>query len=130
MDPVSAMGFATSVGQLAGLATCIVGNMWKYFNAVKNAPKRSEELRREMANVATLLDSLDEVSADSLFTDNAPLSEFLTLLRDLNDRAAEPKTKGIGRWKWPFSQDENKQLLSKLERYKTLFNCVTTIQIK
>ena len=86
MDPVSAIGLAINVGQLAGLAKDIVANMWQYFEAVKNAPRRSEELRQEMANISSLLDLLDDVSMGTLFTDAAPLEEFLTILKELNAR--------------------------------------------
>lgn len=130
MDPASAIGLAASVAQLAGLAKDIVANMWQYFDAVKNAPKRSEELRQEMANISTLLDSLDDLSPERIFTDNAPLDEFLAILKELKDRVAEPKIKGVGRWKWPFTQDENKRLLSRIERYKTILNFAVNIKTK
>lgn len=130
MDPISAVGPGASVIQLAGLAKDIVANMWLYFDAVKNAPKHSEKLRREMANISTLLDSLDDVPIESLFTDKAPLNEFEDILTELNDRLAKPKVKGIGRWMWPFSQGENQQLLNGIERYKMTFNLALSIRTK
>jgi hypothetical protein len=121
IDPVSAIGLTASAAQLAGLAKDVVGNMWTYFDAVKNAPKLSEQLRQEMAHISTLLDSMDETFIGSVFTDKAPLDEFLAILEELNSRVAARKTKGLGRWKWPFTQEENKQLISRIDRYKTTF---------
>lgn len=73
--------------------------MWKYFEVVKNAPKHSKELRQEMANISTLLDSLDDLSNDTVFTKKAPFDEFQALLTEINHRVAKSKTLGIGRWK-------------------------------
>jgi len=128
MDPLSATGAAASVAQLAALAKTIVIDIWQYCDAIKNAPKRSLELRQEIMNISTLLESLENVSMDSLFTNKAPLDEFKKILKDLSVRVTEAKTNGIGRWKWPFSQDENDQLLSRMERYKTTFNVALSIK--
>jgi hypothetical protein len=128
IDPVSVVGLTASAAQLAGLAKDIVVNMWTYFDAVKNAPKLSEQLRQEMADVSTLLDSMDDAFILSVFTDKAPFDEFLAILKELNSRVAAPKTKGVGRWKWPFKQEENKRLISRIDRYKTTFSLALNIK--
>jgi len=130
MDPLSAIGAAASIAQLAGLAKAIIVDIWGYCDAVHNAPKRSLELRQEIMNISTCLESLEHVSIDSLFTNEAPLNEFKQLLKDIRVRVTVAKTKGIGRWKWPFTQDENDRLLSRLERYKTTFTLASSIKIR
>jgi Fungal N-terminal domain of STAND proteins len=132
MDPVSAVGVAAGAAQLAGQAKDIVCNMWQYFEAVKNAPKRSQELRQEMSNLADLLESLEDVlnspTSSPLFTNSDPVEEFVEMLDTLTARVAAPKSKGIRRLKWPFTQEENKRLLSKMERYKSTFNLALNVQ--
>lgn len=128
MDPVSIIGLSASLAQLAGLAKDIVVNMWRYFDAVKSAPKRSEELRQEVANISSLLDSLDEGSMEVIFTTGTPLDEFLSMLKELHSRVSTPTAKGFGRWKWPFTQDENNRLLARIERYKVTFNMALNIK--
>lgn len=132
MDPFSVIGAAASVAQLVGLAKDVLRNLWDYSVAVKNAPKHSRELRREMGALAELLESLDDTldsqSAKPLFTESDPMTGFLELLEELNVRLTERKTKGLGRLLWPFSQDENERLLTKIERYKTTFGLALSLK--
>ena len=128
MDPLSAIGAAASVAQLAGLAKTIIIDILQYCDAVHDAPKQSLELRQEIMNISTWLESLENISMDLLFTTKAPLDEFKQILKDLSIRVTEAKTKGIGRWKWPFSKDENDRLLSRMERYKTTFTMALSIK--
>ena len=130
MDPLSAIGAAASIAQLAGLAKAIIVDIWEYCDAVHNAPKRSLELRQEIMNISTCLESLEHISMGSLFTNEAPLDEFKQILKDIRVRVTAAKTKGIGRWKWPFTQNENDRLLSRLERYKTTFTVALNIKIQ
>ena len=130
MDPVSAIGLAASAAQLAGLAKDIVANMWRYFEAVKDAPKNAEQLRQEVGHLSTLLDRFDDKSLESLFTDKTPLEEFLEILKELRDRVAPRETKGSRRLKWPFTQDQNKRLLDRIERYKANFNLALNLKVE
>jgi len=113
-----------SVVQLAGHSRQYVAV------AVKNSPKRSEELRQEMSNISTLLDSLDHVAPDSIFTDKGPIDEFHAILKEMNAHVAKPMINRIGRWKWPFTEEENNRLLLKIERYKATFNLAVSIETK
>lgn len=130
MDPLSAIGAAASIAQLAGLAKTIIIDIWEYCDAVHNAPKRSLELRQEIMYISTCLKSLEHVSMDLLFTNEAPLDEFKQILKDIWVRVTAAKTKGIGRWIWPFTQDENDRLLSRLGSYKTTFTFALSIKIQ
>jgi len=135
MDPVTAIGLVASVDQLAGLAKVIVSNMYRYFDAVKDAPRRSQELRQELSAISDLLDSLEDAltsSTKSTFTApdslKSAITEFQETLEDMKARVKEPQTKGLRRLKWPFTKDENERLLSKLERYKSTFNVALNIK--
>lgn len=132
MDPLSALGAAASIAQLAGVAKDIVSNMWQYFEAIKNAPKHSKEVRQEMAILSDVLYSLDEAlnlpSCKSLFTNSAPFDEFLDMLNHLRARVAIPQTQGVGRLRWPFNEYENKKWLDRIERYKATFSLALNVQ--
>src|SRR6266496_6224299 len=131
MDPLSALGAAASIAQLADVAKDIVTNMWQYFEAVKNAPKHSKEVHQEMAALSDILYSLDEAlssSCKSLFTDSASFDEFLGMLYHLRARVAVPQTQGVGRLRWPFNENENKKWLDRLERYKATFSLALNVQ--
>jgi hypothetical protein len=131
MDPFSAVGAPASIAQLVKLTKDIVKGLWDYSVAVKNAPKHSKELRQEMGALSELLEVLEETldspALDNIFTTSSPSKDFLALLNELNGRVKESKTKGLGRFKWPFSQNENKSLLVRIERYKTTFDFALNI---
>src|SRR2546430_3219109 len=59
MDPLTALGMVQTADVLAGIARSVVSNMYLYFDAVKNAPKHSAELRQELGTLCNLLDSLE-----------------------------------------------------------------------
>lgn len=136
MDPVSAIGLVASLGQLAGAAKDLVLNMYQYFDAVKSAPKRSQELRQEMALISDLLDVLEDMvktaSPQAPFQAQAALEEsisgFQEILGKMNARITIPQTKGFKRLSWPFTRDENDSLLSKMERYKASFSLALNIK--
>jgi len=136
MDPLTALGLLQSVDVLAGLARCIVSNMYLYFEAVKNAPKLSAELRQEMGMICSLLDSLeialthhDNKSECGIASSiSIAIPEFKALLSDLNTRVSISQTRGAGRLKWPFAKEENERLLSRLERFKTIFSMAISIK--
>lgn len=136
MDPVTVIGLVASVAQLAGVARVIVASMCLYFDAVKDAPKNSRELRQELFTICDLLDSLDDVltspSTKSSFMApeslKSAITEFQAILEDMKARVAESQTKGVRRLKWPFTKEENERLLSKLQRYKGTFNLALNIK--
>ena len=130
MDPLSIVGAVASISQIAALAKDIVGNMWQYFEAVKNAPKHSKELRREMAALSELLDGLEEeLNPKSMFATSAPFEDFCGMLNHFKTRVAVAQTQGIGRLKWPFNDKENKYWLDKIERYKLTFSLALNVQV-
>jgi len=133
MDPVTAIGLVASVDQLAGLAKAIVANMYGYFEAVKDAPQHSKELRREMTTIYDLLESIQNTlltnpESAALASLNDSIADFRDMLIDMKERVAPERAKGIRRLKWPFTKEENEKLLSRIGRYKDTFNLILTIQ--
>ena len=136
VDPVSVIGLVASLEQLAAAATNIVCNMYKYYEAVRDAPKRSKELRDEMGAMSDQLNDLVHVvtykSTASTFHVPTPFTasvkELQTMLDEMNDRVQPSKTEGRRRLKWPFTKDQNEQLLQRMERYKTMLNTTLNIQ--
>lgn len=132
MDPATAIGIAASVAQLADMARAIVSNMYQYFEAIKDAPIRSQELRQEMSGVCDVLDSLEELVMRSPSMVSSTLTESISGFRDMLDeltvRVTVTKTKGIRRLKWPFNKSENDRLLARISRYKETFSLALNIQ--
>ena|SRR5271170_1502248 len=130
MDPVTAIGLSASIEQLAAAAGTIFYNLYTYYEAVRDAPSRSQELRQEMLAVADQLNAILAViqspgqsslsSMPKSFTDS--IGEFDMMLKDMNERLMPSRTSGLSRLKWPFTRDENERILSRMERYKSLMN--------
>jgi hypothetical protein len=122
MDPFTAVGLVAAVGQLAGSAITIYFNLSEFYEAVKDAPKQSRELRKEIGVLYEILNDLKEVADRPKFKPSRSLGhtilEFDSLLNDMESRVKATKTGGVKRFKWPFSKDKTEQLLSKITRYK------------
>lgn len=138
LESVAIVSIAKEVDALAGLAKCIISNLFLYYEAVRDAPKRSEELRQELASVCGLLDKLHiALSPSSKHPESSfvpPISlknsiaHFRAMLENINKRVSVSKTKGFERLKWPFTREENERLLVNLERYKSTFNMALNIK--
>jgi hypothetical protein len=134
MDPVTAIGLAASIAQLETLAKSILCDMYKYFEAVKDAPKHSKELRQEMGVICDLLDSLEDVLAvhpaqsTTAARLKAAFQDFRAMLDTMKNRTSETQTKGLRRLKWPFTKEENERWIFKIERYKSVFGTALSIQ--
>ena len=135
MDPITALGMVQTADVLAGIARNVVSNMYLYFDAVKNAPKLSAELRLELGTLCGLLDSLELALAHDQRTQctialtlSSAFPEFQRLLGELKARVDGAQTEGLKRLKWPFTKDENERLLSKLERFKSVFSLAMSMK--
>ena len=111
--------------------------MFEYFEAVKDAPKRSQELQLEVAMMCGLLDLLhaaltkSTASSECLMPSAAlksAIAQFQVILNELNARISIGKIKGLGRLKWPFTKEENERILVNLERYKTAFSLAINLK--
>src|SRR5436190_12985950 len=110
MEAIAAVGLAGTLDQLGDRAKSIVCSMYTYYEAVRDAPKRSEELRHEIGAICDLLNSLIAVvgstanpSFDASFLES--IAEFEKTLNEINGRVAIGQTKGIKRrLKWPFTK--------------------------
>jgi hypothetical protein len=140
MDPITVVGLAASVAQLADLAGRVFMGLFGYYRQVKEAPTRSRELRDELQAVADLLDSLKSLFIQLTAVKEVGLKEvgllrleesvahFETFLVDLENRTMQARTQGIYRLKWPFSKDENRRLIETIGRYKETFILALTMQ--
>ena len=129
MDPVSAFGVAAGVVQFADLAANVYMTLFTYFRSVKQAPKRSEELQKEALSVSNVIDHLksilettntETVNLSASLKDT--LSECSQTLTEMNNQVAVKESEWGKRLKWPFTEKENLEYLSKLERYKSTFS--------
>lgn len=134
MDPILAFGVAGCVAQFVKLSFSVFHGLSRYIQAVKQAPKRSSELHREVLLVCLVLKELksilDHSNEEGLPTTlHDTVVEFWESMRDMESRLLVKDSELTKRVKWPFREKENKKYLSKLERYKhTFILALTTIQ--
>ena len=122
MDPLSPVGLAIRLESVVRTAKSIISNLFQY-EAAKNAPEKSKELRREMHTVCDTLESLNMAlpewkHSSDLSSLKDSLSKFAAILIEMNSRVEQMST---GPLSWPFSKDENRRFLSKIEKYKETF---------
>jgi Fungal N-terminal domain of STAND proteins len=130
MDPVSALGLAASIDQFVELTASLASTLYSYYQKVKEAPKRSRELRAEVLLVSDVLQELGSIFhtiPSNPTPTNASLAttvdEFAKLLKDMSTRVTAIRNDEITkRLKWPFTQKQNEDFLARLERFKNTFN--------
>jgi hypothetical protein len=123
MDPVTGVQLIASAADLATLAFTLFSNLHKYYRNVKEAPKRSAELRSEVESLLDLIIELEELlkcNRNDLFPSSVgvEITGFCELLRNMLDRTEPQQTKGIQRLQWPFKEHENAEYISKMEGYR------------
>src|SRR5579859_6670568 len=119
MDPVTAVGLAASVAQLAGLTLKVFVTLCQYYQSAKGAPTQSRELRSELEVVFDLTASLQvmvEQNPQQIFPRSlvTAVDEFLVVLADMEKRVEPGNVKGIQRLKWPFNENQNHLYISRI----------------
>ena len=130
MDPVSAISIAAAAAQFTEQAATVFKLLFDYCRKVKQAPKLSADLQKEMFLISTVLDELKSALED---VSTIPQSAAQTHLQDTIEKFAktmndmEIHLKPIEeselrkRLAWPFTQKENEEYLTKFRRYKDIF---------
>jgi len=127
MDPITAVGLAASIVQLIDTTTTVI----KYLNDVKDAPKDRAILAREGSSLLALFIDLryrveEADSTGAWFAGvrslGGPLDQFKDAMEELA-RKLKPEA-GIKKFGkaliWTLDKNEISNILSKLERLKTL----------
>lgn len=132
MDPITGVGFAASIAQLATLAFAVFTNLRKYYRNFESAPKRCEQLRKELDHMIDLLADLQEIFTESPNESlrcslELEVKDFDGFLRDLLNRTKPQNTQGFQRFKWPFKEAENEELIKRMERFKSGFSLAINI---
>jgi hypothetical protein len=127
MDPLSPISLAVGLESVVLTAKSIISELFQ-FEAAKNAPQKSKELRQEMHTVCDTLESLNlELPSSEHYSSLASLkdslSESTAILIEMDTRIEQMST---GPLSWPFSKDENHRLLSKIGKYKESFTMTLT----
>jgi hypothetical protein len=122
MELLGAIGTAA---QLAELAAEVFTGIYEYYRLVKAAPAKSRALRDEVLTISNLLEDLSVLVnkgyelPDSL---KDSLSQFGGLLKSLDRRVVIPHGRSFKRLKWPFTEEENKEYLCRIQRYISIFS--------
>lgn len=130
MDPISAIGLAGTIVQLAEIAGQALIKLFQYYVEVKEAGTRAMELREEFGFTLSQLTALsEELKVDgyahpSIDTSQLQLAltRFDQVLQRINKRTQRAVVGPVERLKWPFRKEENASLISEIERCKSTFS--------
>jgi len=126
-----ALGVVGSIAGLASLALSIVSALYKYGGDVKSAPAQSEQLRKELSELQTISQIVED--SVKVTTKGLPealegqVKEFKTTLETMLKRAAREKTGGLRKLKWPFDKTENAEYIAKIERFKSTLHLIMNV---
>ena len=129
MDPLSVSASITSLLQLTGTVI-------QYLNTAKGASEERRTILLELSSISGMLYTLQDQAVEtqpgnpwsstlgSLSMPNGPIEQFKTALERLAKKLAPVKGwKEVGKAViWPFQKEEVKEILSTIERQKSLFN--------
>jgi len=129
MDPISAVGLVAGVMQLADLVLRVITNLHNYYRDFEAAPRCSAQLRTELKRLFLVVSNLQELSEAKLrrFSIEAELKDMVELLQEMLSRITPRHTRGVKRLQWPFKEAENKEFLSRIERFKSSFIIILNI---
>lgn len=124
MDPATGVGLAASSAQLTGLAFEVFSNLHKYYRNVRDAQTHATKLRLMLAFLMNLLSVAQDIFERSPHACSRSIlqqafSDLREVLALLYSRTTPRDTTGLRSLQWPFKQNENSEILSKLELYKT-----------
>ena len=129
MDPVSAISVAAAATQLTEQAATVFKLLFDYCRKVKQAPKLSADLQREMFLISNILDELKSaLEAVSPIPQSAAQTHLHDTIEEfaktMNDMAIHlkpiQKSEMRKRLAWPFTQKDNEEYLVKFRRYKDI----------
>jgi hypothetical protein len=139
MDPVIAVGLVGTSFQLVGLAVDVIKAICGYASEIKEFPRRSTELRTEVAIMSGLVTNLEITvktfpsSAGSLSfslgeTLKLSIETLLDILSRMNATIGPSKVTVIKRLQWPFKSDEIKGYTERISRYNGMLISVLNVQ--
>ncbi|KAI9662308.1 MAG: hypothetical protein M1821_008475 [Bathelium mastoideum] len=126
------LSVTASITGLVSLADVVVRRLYKYGSEVRGARKEVNKLIAEVSTFYGLLKSLklvaEELSNEPRFQTISlpfvhPCQTVLEEIRTKLDRHASTE----GRWKWPLSSSETKDLLQDVERQKSTIAAVLAV---
>jgi hypothetical protein len=129
MDPLSVTASIIAIVQLTGV---VIG----YLNDVKGASTDGKQCALEISNVSnllvTLIYRLDEASSDggwytevqALAVANGPIDQYRSALEQLKSKLTSAASSGLKKigsaLTWKFSKEEVTNILTRIERLKSL----------
>jgi hypothetical protein len=132
LDPFSTI---VNITQIVDVSARVLDGLCSYLAKVKNAPAESHELQKELSVLSRALKNLESVAQclDKNVPIDPALNEFVrplnSLLEEMESRLLSKRKITFKRLKWPFTEKENREYLSQMERYKsTLTLTLITMQ--
>lgn len=132
MDPSTGIQLAASAVQLVDMAFKVFTHLYQYYRDVRDAPSRSEDVRRQLDALMDILNDVQELFERNQNTTFSPaiskeLSTLHRLLTELALRSTPKETTGFRKLHWPFQEKENIDIINKIERCKA--NLITHLNL-
>lgn len=140
MEGVGAAATIIAIIQLTGKVTSLT---YGYIGGVKRAPKDLKDLADELKSLENVLNVLKNytqsnpvsTALETLTDNDGPLLECAQELEKLRIKLEQKGGQGLRQkvkslmrgLMWPFDENETLQLISRIERHKSLFNLALTI---
>jgi hypothetical protein len=118
-------GVVSNAAQITDLTMNVFINLSRFYRDVRDAPAQSKELRQELDVLVDVLMDTQENRGQAFEIPGSVQEEFEKmkhLLERLSRRTAQSETQGIRRLQWPFRRSENREILDKIERFKSSLN--------
>ena len=135
MDPLTAVGLAAAIDDLSALVANVVSNLYKYWGAVQDAPRRSLELRTEIGSLLGLLTNVKDSLTNSVTPTESFLDAVLTtvdqlqeVLKEMERQTDVNRVQGLRACIWPFTNNEIDRFIKKIERYKATLSLALNIE--
>lgn len=139
MDPVSAVGLASSAAQLAEYAGIFFLKLYRYYVDVRGAPVSASKLRDQVGLSLSLINALYQIiiTPDSVLSSTnyaAQLKEAFDsvrlLLKEFDKRVEPENAKGIRALLWPFGEKEINRMISELQQKNNIFQLAVDIVLR
>ena len=122
---MEAVGFAASIYSLLELSEKVI----TYIKDARGANEERKTLINELASTKVVLSELESkadedewrATMESLMTNNGPRDQFKSVLERLEKKLGTDGRRVVKSLTWPFAKEEIKEILSQIERVKSLF---------
>ena len=132
IDPLTALDVLDKAASVAGTLSKVFKALYDYGHSIKDAPEKSQQLQEELFSLSNIARRLEVTLAKATIRGTKPIPEepvtrFVEMLEEMEEKIVIPEGMSIKRLKWPFSQKENMEYLERIERFKATLSLALNV---